>query len=81
MAGDIDDVVGARHDEQIAVVIDIAGIGGLIVAGKLREVGLRNRVRIPQCRQAAGRQGHLTTIEPSVPAFTGCPASSTTSIW
>jgi hypothetical protein len=36
VAGDIDDVVGARHDEQIAVLIDEAGVRSLVVAGELR---------------------------------------------
>ena len=39
MARDIDDVVGATHDEEIAVVVLEAGIGGFVVAGKFAEIG------------------------------------------
>ena len=40
MAGDVDHVVDARHHEDVAVVVDIARVAGLVVAGILREVGL-----------------------------------------
>ena len=57
VAGDVDDVVGARHDEKVAVSVDNAGVGGLVVAGKLVEIGLAEAlVGVPQRRQAAGRQ-------------------------
>jgi len=35
-AGDIDDVVGAAHHIDVAVRILVAGVGGLVVAGKTR---------------------------------------------
>ncbi len=41
VAGDVDDVVGAGHHEDIAVLVDVAGVAGLIVAGILGEVGFR----------------------------------------
>jgi hypothetical protein len=34
VAGDVDDVVGAAHDVDVAVVVDEAGVGGLVVAGE-----------------------------------------------
>ena len=39
MAGDVDDVVGAAHDVEVAVLVPVAGIGGLVVAGKVVEIG------------------------------------------
>jgi hypothetical protein len=32
VAGHVDDVVGAAHDEHVAVFVDIAGVGGLVVS-------------------------------------------------
>ena len=32
VACDVDDVVGARHDEDVAVLVDVAGVGRLVVA-------------------------------------------------
>ncbi|EGE58250.1 hypothetical protein RHECNPAF_3340049 [Rhizobium etli CNPAF512] len=58
MTGTIDDVVGPRHDEEVAVLIDIAGVGGLVITGKLVEIGRSETViRMPEGRQTAGRQG------------------------
>ena len=33
VTGDIDNVVGARHDMQISVAVDETGVAGLVVAG------------------------------------------------
>ena len=60
MAGDVDDVVGAGHDEDVAVLVDVAGIGGLVVAGKGVEVRLAEAlVRVPERRRGAGRHRQL----------------------
>jgi hypothetical protein len=60
VAGDVDDVVGAAHDVEIAVLVDEAGIGGLVVAGEVGEVAFAEAlVGVPQRRQAAGRQRQL----------------------
>ena len=54
MAGDIDDVVGAAHHEDIAVLVLVAGVGGFVVAGEFGEIGfLEALVLLPQRRQAA----------------------------
>ena len=61
VAGDVDDVVGAAHHIDVAVGIDVAGVGGLVVAGKLGEVALAPCGR-PGChkrRQARRRQRQL----------------------
>jgi hypothetical protein len=34
VAGDVDDVVDAAHDEQVAVVVLVAGVAGQVVAGE-----------------------------------------------
>jgi hypothetical protein len=34
VARDVDDVIGARHDVEVAVLVDHAGIAGLVVAGE-----------------------------------------------
>ena len=60
VAGDVDDVVGAAHDEQVAVRVLEAGVRGLVVAGELGEVAfLEALVLLPQRRQAGGRQRQL----------------------
>ena len=59
MAGDVDDVVGAAHDVEVAVGVLEAGVGGLVVAGKLGEVALEALVLLPQRRQARRRQRQL----------------------
>lgn len=60
VAGDVDDVVGAGHDEEVAVLVDDAGVGRLVVAGELGEIGaFEALVGVPERRQAAGRQGEF----------------------
>ena len=57
MAGHINDVVGARHNEQIAVFIDITCVGGFVVTGKFFQIRFaKARFGIPQGWQAAGWQ-------------------------
>jgi hypothetical protein len=77
MAGDVDDVVGARHDEEVAVLVHVARVRRLVVAGELVEIG---RAEALSAFHSVGRQdggsGSLTTMLPSVPAGTGWPASS-----
>jgi hypothetical protein len=43
MAGDVDDVVGATHDIDVALFVLEAGVGGLVIAGELVEVVLLER--------------------------------------
>ena len=60
VAGDVDDVVGARHDVGVAVGVDEAGVGGRVVAREVDEVARAEAlVVVPQRRQAAGRQRQL----------------------
>ena len=42
MAGDIDDVVGAAHHPDIAILVLVAGIGGFVVAGEFGEEDSRS---------------------------------------
>ena len=44
VAGDVDDVVGASHHEDVAVVVDVAGVGRLVVTGEAREVGAEEAI-------------------------------------
>jgi hypothetical protein len=68
MAGHVDDVVDAAHDEQIAVVVDEAGIAGQVVPG-LVQVGLQEALSF--CH-SVGRQpggsGSLIMMRPISPA-------------
>ena len=60
VAGDIDDVVGAGHHVDIAVLVDEPGVGSLVIAGIGAEIGLhKTPVLPPQRRQCAGRQRQL----------------------
>ncbi len=80
MPGAIDDVIGASHDEDIAVFVDDAGIGRLIVAGELIEArSPKALIGIPEGNEAARGRGSFATMFPSVPGATGCPASTSTS--
>src|SRR5262249_62110004 len=57
MAGDVDDVVGATHDIDVAVLVLEAGVRGLVITRKLREVILLEQiVLLPQRRQTGGWQ-------------------------
>ena len=56
MAGDVDDVVGATHDPDVAVVVDRSSIAGAIPAGEVGEVGgVVALVVLPESGGAAGR--------------------------
>src|SRR5215468_3949285 len=58
VASDIDDVVDATHDVEIAVLVLEARVAGQIVAGMALEVGtLVPRVVVPERRETAGRHG------------------------
>src|SRR5450755_3854649 len=60
VAGDVDDVVGAGHHEHVARIIDVPSVGGLVVAGERRQVGLQEAfVGVPQRRGGAGRHRQL----------------------
>ena len=57
MAGDIDDVIGAPHDEQVAILVEVAAVAGEVVAGEGGHVGAVKALRIaPHPGQAARRQ-------------------------
>src|SRR5690554_5314453 len=57
VSGDIDDVVGAPHDEKIAILVEIPTVTGQVVAGKGRHIGTLKTLRIlPHADQAAWRQ-------------------------
>ena len=60
VARDIDDVVGARHDVEIAVLVLVAGITGLVIAGEGRQIFLdKGVVRAPDAGKAGWRQGQF----------------------
>ena len=49
VAGNVDDVVGARHDEYVAVVVDISGIRSFIKPRKFFQIGFdKSVVIVPQ---------------------------------
>ena len=52
VAGDVDDVVGAAHHVDVAVLVDEAGVRGLVVAGELGEVALAACGRRPATASA-----------------------------
>ena len=60
MSRNVDDVVGAAHHEQVAVVVDVAAVAGEVVAGKRGQVRRHVAVVVtPQRRQGARRQRQL----------------------
>src|SRR5699024_7828906 len=74
VAGDIDDVIGACHDEDIAVLIDVAGIPGLIVAGEGTEIGPLEA--LPRGPAPAGPSpARPAWGSPASPAGARCPCS------
>jgi len=51
VAGDVDDVVGASHHEDVAVLVDVAGVGSFVVPGEGREVSVAEAIIcVPQRR-------------------------------
>ena len=60
VAGDIDDVIGAAHHPDIAILIHHSGIGGVVIAGVVVQIGLAEACgRLPQRVEAAGRHGEF----------------------
>jgi len=58
--GDIDDVVGASHDEDIALLVDVSGIGREVVARERSEIGVVEAlVGVPERRGGARRHRQL----------------------
>ena len=56
MAGNVDDVVHAAHDVEVAVVVPVARVAGEVMAGVLREVRrLVARVVVPERGEAPRR--------------------------
>ena len=52
MTGNINHIIGAGHDVEIAIGIAIAGITGFIIAGKSREIFLnKSLIRTPDGQQ------------------------------
>src|SRR6516225_5912176 len=73
VASDVDDVIGTAHDEDVAVVVLKAGIGGFVVAGKFVEIAFAHtRIGLQE-----GGNGSLTTIDPILPAGSSWQPSST----
>ena len=60
VAGDVDDVVDARHDEQVAVFVLHPCVAGEVVAGLGAQIRIDEAVVVlPQGGQAAGGHGQL----------------------
>ena len=60
VAGDIDDVISARHDVEIPVLILVAGVAGLVITREGGQVFLdKGFVGTPHRRQAGWRQRQL----------------------
>ena len=60
VAGHIDDIVGARHDVEIAVLVLVAGVARLVIAGEGGQIFLdEGGIRAPDARQAGRRQRQL----------------------
>src|SRR5262249_57278550 len=58
--GHVDDVIGAAHDVNVAILVLEAGVSGLVVTRKFTEVAFSEAlVLLPQGRQTGGRQGKL----------------------
>ena len=73
----IDHVIGARHDVEVAVLVDHARVARFIIAREGSEVAfLEPLLGIPQRGQGARGQRQFHAIAPSSPAGNGWPASS-----
>ena len=60
MTRDVEDIVGAAHDEQVAVLVDEAAVPGEVVAVEGRQVSRDVAlVVVPQRREGAGGHGQL----------------------
>ena len=58
VAGDVDHVVGAAHDVEITVFIDVPAITGGVEAGEGGQIGRDVALVVtPQSRERTGRQG------------------------
>ena len=75
MAGDVDDVIGARHDVEVAVLVDHARIAGFVVAGKGVEIAFRKRSsafhsvgKVPGGKRQFDRDGAQVSVRQRVAA-------------
>lgn len=60
MAGDIDNVVGAGHYEDIAVVVHVPCVSRFVIARKVGEIGIEKAlVVVPESGERAGRERKL----------------------
>ena len=77
--GDVDDVVGAAHHEEVAVLVDVAAVAGEVVAVEGRQVRRRRTARrrptasaaCPGAAAAAGRSRPPPRRPPACPARRG----------
>src|SRR5262249_33282159 len=58
----VDDVVRSRHHEDVAVLVDEAGIGGLVVAREGGEVGSRDSARPRSRAWATSRAAAVASL-------------------
>jgi len=66
VASDIDHIVHAAHDEDVAVLIDVPAVACEVIAGERLEVGFdKPLVRLPQRRKRTGGKGKLDSDRPS----------------
>ena len=78
--GDVEDVVGAAHDEQVAVLVEVPAVAGQVVAVERRQVRRDVAVVVaPQGREGAQAASvGVRQMAPSTPGSTGVPFSSRT---
>ena len=70
MTGDVNNVVGASHDVEVAVLVSVAGVRGFIIPGKFVQIGFDEPVvSVPQRRQARRRQRQLDADRPDSAVF------------
>ena len=79
VAGDLDDLVGAAAEPDVAILIDVRRVAGVVDAGNLAPSSRgRSAPARPTGRRSDPGNGRLSTMMPFSPAAHGLPSVDTT---
>jgi hypothetical protein len=57
MSRDVDNIVNASHDEDVAILVVASAVAGYVITRPFRDIFQISFVILPQCGQASGGQG------------------------
>ena len=79
MAGDVDDVIGTGHHEDLASLVDVSSVSGQVVTGERIQVGgWKRSSAIQRVGEEPGGMGNFATSAPVSPRGSSAPSPSST---